>query len=170
MSISSHLTPEPEKRLWAILAAMEQSVEWTDKKIAALTALAAAQIAFANIPSGPLGFLASLSLSAAIPLGVFAFSPLTGAPKWLPFLEPRKGKPTPDDCLIIADDIVKYTHSELILRLDKYLGGGITATLYYEDLVSQILYRARLATRKRRLFKALCLLVGAAQLALLFRR
>lgn len=168
MSVSTHLTPEPERRLWLILESMTRAVEWTDQKTAALTAFALAELVFANIltPPGPFRLLSLLSLSAALPLGVFAFSPLTGAPKWFDFLEPHRGRPTVDDCLITADDLAKYSHGELIGRLEKYLGGGITSTQYYEDIIGQIVVRARLATRKQRLFRIACVLVGLGQAGL----
>lgn len=169
MSVSSHLTPEPERRLWLILESMRHSVESTDVKIAALTAFAAAEAAFlkAGAPSGTLAHLTLLSLSAALPLGVFAFSPLARTPVRLPVIDPPKDKPSIDDCLISADDLTKYPLGELIHRMDKYLGGGITATQYYEDLVSQIVGHARLAARKQHLFRAACMLVILGQLGLL---
>ena len=175
MSISTHLSPEPERRLWIILESMRLSVEWADRRTGALTAFAAAELAFVTlaVPSGPAGFLALVCLAAALPLGVFAFSPLSGKPQWLPFLEPSKDKHSVDDSLVSADDLAKYSHSELVHRLDKYLGGGITATQYHEDIVGQIVINARVATRKQRLFRMACVLVGLAQLGLLaqvFRR
>jgi len=51
--------------------------------------------------------------------------------------------------------------------LDKYLGGGITATPYHEDIVGQIVIHARIAVRKQRLFNAACVIVGIAQLGVL---
>jgi len=169
MSISTHLSPEPERRLWILLDAMQQAVQWADMRIAALTAFAAAQLAFLKLvtPSGPLGWLTLVCLCAALPLGVFAFSPLSGKPNWLPFLEPPKPKHSVDDCLVSADDLAKYTHSELIHALDKYLGGGVTATHYHEDLVGRIVINARIATRKHRLFRAACIVVGIGQIGLL---
>ncbi|MBI3552788.1 MAG: hypothetical protein HY077_09735 [Elusimicrobia bacterium] len=169
MSISSHLTPEPERRLWIILDAMRQAVESADRKVAVLTLFAAAELVFFKPAeyAGLLGTLTLIALAAALPLGVLAFSPLSGAPNWLPFIEPDKGQHSIDDCLVAADDISKYTHSELIHRFDKYLGGGITATQYHEDIVGQIVVHARIAVRKQRLFKLASLLVGAAQLGLL---
>lgn len=168
MSVSAHLTPEPERRLWLILESMRRAVDWTDLRIAALTAFAAAQLAFIKIllPVGPPGFLALVSLTAALPLGVFAFTPLKRLPKGLRFLEPTKGKMSADDSLISADDLVKYSHGDLIFRLDKYLGGGITATPYYEDIVGEILENARIAARKQRLFRAACVVVGLGQVGL----
>ncbi|MBI4802409.1 MAG: hypothetical protein HY796_07795 [Elusimicrobia bacterium] len=169
MSISTHLTPDPERRLLTLLESMRRAVGWTEKKIGALTAFAAAQLAFVRVtaPAGPPGFLAMIALGAAMALGVFAFSPLTGKPGWIPFLEPPRDIHRSDDCLVSADDLAKYSRSELVLLLDQYLGGGITATRYYEDLVGQIVINARIATRKRRLFRIACVLVGLAQLCLL---
>ncbi len=169
MSVSSHLTPEPERRLWTILEHMQHSVEWTDRKIEAITALAIVELALIRMlaPAGPSGILTLVLLSLALPLGVFAFSPLTGMPQWLYTPVPRQDKPSVDHCMIWAEDIAQYTHSELVHRLDKYLGGGITATPYHEDIVGQIVIHARIAVRKQRLFNAACVIVGIAQLGVL---
>jgi hypothetical protein len=170
MSVSAHLTPEPERRLWLILESMRHAVDSADLRIGALTAFAAAELAFIRslLPAGPLGFLVLASLTAALPLGVFAFAPMKRLPKWLQFLEPQKDKIRADDSLILVDDLVKYSHGDLIFRLDKYLGGGITATPYYEDIVGQIVENARVAARKQRLLRAACFIVGAGQLGLLW--
>ncbi|MDD5302677.1 MAG: hypothetical protein PHS14_06155 [Elusimicrobia bacterium] len=169
MSVSAHLTPEPERRLWLILESMRHAVDWADLRIGALTAFAVAELAFIKIllPVGPPGFLALVSLTVALPLGVFAFAPLKRLPKWLHFLEPHKGRMSADDSLITVDDLVKYSHGDLIFRLDKYLGGGITATPYYEDIIGQIVENARAASRKQSLFRAECVVVGIGQLGLL---
>ena len=169
MSVSAHLTPEPERRLWLILESMRHAVDGADLRVGALTGLSVIQLAFIKIllPVGLPGFLALVSLTAALPLGVFAFAPMRRLPNWLSFLEPRGGKMSADDSLISADDLVKYSHGDLIFRLDKYLGGGITATPYYEDIVGAILENARVAARKQRLFRAACIVVGVGQLGLL---
>lgn len=166
MSVSAHLTPEPERRLWLIFESMRHAVEWTELKIGALTVFAAAELSFFRITAAenPLAFAA---LTIALPLGVFAFAPLNRLPKWLAFLEPPKHKPSASDCLISPDDLAKYSHGDLIFRLDKYLGGGITATAYYEDIVGQIAEHAHVAARKQRLFRIACALVGFGQLCLL---
>lgn len=167
MSISSHLTPEPERRLWLILEHMQHAVESADRRIAAITAFAALELALLKLlmlSGGPLGLPTLALLALALPLGVFAFSPLSGKPKASFFTELHKDKPSVDHCLIWAEDIAKYTHSELVHRFDKYLGGGITATPYHEDIVGQVVVHARVAVRKQRLFTASCVLVGAAQL------
>ncbi len=169
MSVSAHLTPEPERRLWLILESMRHAVDSADLRIGAITAFAAAELAFLRIrmPADGPGFLTMAALTAALPLGVFAFTPMKRLPKWLRFLEPRHGKMSAEDSLISVDDLVKYSHGDLIFRLDKYLGGGITATPYYEDIVGQIVENARVAARKQRLFLASCVVVGAGQLGLL---
>lgn len=169
MSVSAHLTPEPERRLWLILESMRQGVESADWKIAGLTAFAALQLAIVKLvfAAGMTGLLAVVTLTAALPVGVLAFAPLTRLPKWLTFLEPSHDKIRADDCLIAAEDIIKYSHGELIFKLDKYLGGGITATPYYEDVVGEILANAKTAVRKRRLLRGVCALVGAGEFALL---
>lgn len=169
MSVSAHLTPEPERRLWLILESMRHEVDSADLRIGGLTAFAAAELAFIRIllPVGAPGFLALASLTAALPLGVFAFAPLKRLPAWLQFLEPHRTKPRVEDSLITVDDLVKYSHGDLIFRLDKYLGGGITATPYYEDIVGQIVENARVAWRKQRLLRYACFVVSLGQLGLL---
>ncbi|MFI5345841.1 MAG: hypothetical protein ACHQ51_05660 [Elusimicrobiota bacterium] len=169
MSVSAHLTPEPERRLWIILDSMRHAVEWTETKVGALTVFAAAELAFLKITaaSDPLGSLATTALTIALPLGLFAFAPLNRLPKWLAFLEPPRHRPGTADNFISPDDLAKYTHGDLIFRFDKYLGGGITATAYYEDIIGQIAESAHVAARKQRLFRLACLLVGLAQLCLL---
>ena len=162
MSVSAHLTPEPERRLWLILESMRHEVDSADLRVAAVTALAAAELAF--LKPGP--SLAAL-LGVVLPLGMFAFTPLKRLPKWLQFLETRRDKMRADDSLILVDDLVKYSHGDLIFRLDKYLGGGITATPYYEDIVGQIVENARVAARKQRLLRAACVITGLGQLGLL---
>jgi hypothetical protein len=163
VSVSAHLTPEPERRLMLMLESMRRSVEWADLKIGALTFFAAAELAFLR----PFGLLTAATLVVALPLGVFAFAPLARLPKFLSFLDEEKHKTSVNDCLIAFEDLAKYTQGELINRLDRYLGGGITATPYYEDIVGQIVESASIAARKQRLFKASCVLVGLAQLGLL---
>lgn len=165
-SVSSHLSPEPERRLLIILDHVTQTVQWTDLKIGALTAFAAAELSFLKpAASDPMGLLAAVPLALSLPLGVLGFSPLTGKPSWLPLLEPSVGGQGPEDNLISVDDLVKYTHGELVNRLDRYLGGGIVATPYHEGIVEQIVTRSRVAARKKRLFWLLCLLAGTAQVA-----
>lgn len=165
MSISTHLTPDPERRLLILLETMREAVVWTEKKTGALTVFAAGQLAwiYTAAPSGPLSIAAMASLAASLPLGVFAFSPLPGTPG------PSRGEHRSDDSYIFAEDIAKYTHSEMVLLLDRYFGGGITATRYHEDIVARIIANARAAVRKTRLFRIICLLVGVAQLCLLIR-
>jgi hypothetical protein len=166
MSISAHLTPEPERRLTLILENVRHEGEWADKKIGALTAFAAAELAFTR-SGGALGFATAVALAAALPLGVFAFAPLARLPAFLSFLDVGKHKTSVNDCLIAVEDLAKYSQGELINRLDRYLGGGITATPYFEDIVGQIASRSNVAARKRRLFRAQCALVGLAQIGLL---
>lgn len=165
MSVSTHLTPDPERRLLILRENMQEAVAWTEKKTGALAVFAAAQLAWlhAASPSGPLSLAAMASLAASLPMGIFAFSPLTDRPG--PSIGPHRS----DDSLILAEDLAKYTSTEMILLLDRYFGGGITATQYYEDIVAQIVVSARAAVRKGRLFRLACLLVGIAQLCLLAR-
>ena len=169
MSVSSHLTPEPERRLWAILEFLRASVALADRQLLSLSVFAALELLLLKqgMTVGFCGWLGSLALVAAAPFGLFAFAPLTRLPAWLSFLEPGKGRQSIDDSFITADDLTKYAQGELILKMDRYLGGGITATQYHEDLVAEIGNQARLGARKRRLLLIECALVGVGQLALL---
>ncbi len=167
MSVSSHLTPEPERRLRLILEDMRHAAAAQETRVGALTAFAAGELFLlkALAPSG-WGLGARILLAAALPLGVYAFAPMRGSPDEFPFRKPKE-HPRDTDALVGAEALAKHSHSELIRRLDFYLGGGVTATPYYEDLVGQIVAAARVASRKRMLLKALSALVGVAQLALL---
>lgn len=165
MSISTHLTPDPERRLLILRESMHEAVVWVEKKTGAITVFAAGQLAwlYTAATAGPLYMAAMAALAASLPLGVYAFSPLIGKPG------PSKGPHRSDDSFIAAEDLAKYTHAEMVLLLDRYFGGGITATRYYEDIVAQIIANARAAVRKTLLFRTTCLLVGIAQLCLLLR-
>ncbi len=169
MSVSSHLTPEPERRLWAILDFLRASVATADWQLLALSVLAVLETLLLRQsgPSGFCGWLGSHALVLAAPFGLLGFSPLVRFPDWLGFLEPKRGRQSVDDSFITAEDLQKYAHGELILKMDRYLGGGITATQYHEDLVAEIGVQARLSARKRRLLLIQCALVCAGQLALL---
>lgn len=171
MSISSHLTPEPERRLWAILDTMRRQVEWTDAKLAVLLLIAALEGAFIGVtgPSGVFGRACLAAFGLTLLVAVFALLPLLRTPKWLPFLEPLGEKAIPADNLLSAEALSKLTFTEAIQLLDRYLGGGITATQYHEDLVREAVGHARVAVRKRRLFTAACVLAVLGQLALLGR-
>jgi hypothetical protein len=170
-SVSSHLTPEPERRLWIILDNMRQAVDAADRRVAFVTLFAAAELFFVKPGEygGLVGTLTAVALTAALPLGILALSPLTSALKWLPAFSMQSSKHAIEDCLVAPEEIAKYSHAELIHRYDKYLGGGITATQYHEDICGQIVVQARAATRKQLLFRFSCLIVGAAQLGLFFR-
>ena len=171
MSVSSHLNPEPERRLWIVHRNMRRAIERTEIKLGGLMAFSAAQMALIKIlvPGSPLAYPALALLSAVLPIGLIALSPLIEAQRQLPVLDPRMDKRHADDCLIVPHDIAKYPQIELVIRLDKYLGGGVTATPYYEDIVGQIAVSARIATRKRRLFLAACIPAGIVQLGLLWQ-
>ncbi|NNN04607.1 MAG: hypothetical protein HKL90_01765 [Elusimicrobia bacterium] len=171
MSVSAHLSPEPERRLWAILDGVRRTVERTEAKLGALTVLAFAELALIAlaVPDGALSTAAVSLLGACLLIGALAAAPLSRLPPPLSFLEPRKDKTSVNDCLIAAEDLSKYTQNELTARLDKYLGGGLTATPYHEDIVGQIVRGATVAARQRRLLGATCLLVAGGQLCLLGR-
>lgn len=170
-SISAHLSPEPERRLRLILDDMTRSVGWADLRIGALTAFAAAEAAFvfAAVPAGPAASAALAALGAALPLGILGFTPLTWVPRGLAFIDPPKTAPLPLDILIAPESLAGCSRRELTIVLDRYLGGGITATPYFEDLVAMIISAARASWRKQRLFNLSCILVGSGQIAILFR-
>lgn len=160
-SVSSHLTPEPERRLWLILDSMRQEADGADLRAGFLILAAALELGLLR-PAGP----AAWALLASLPLSVLCLSPWSRSRPVMSLLAPGRAKPTPDDSLISPEEVTKYSLGELIHKLDRYLGGGITATQYYEDLVSQILAWARLSQVKRRLLAAGTALVGLGQLLL----
>ena len=171
MSVSSHLTPDPERRLRVIHGNIRDSLNRADLKLGALTLFAAVQMAVVRFvaPEGAASHIALLALCAALPVGVFGFSPFVETPEPLPLLEPRGDKPHPGDSLVSESDIARYSQLELTGFLDRYLGGGITATPYYEDIVAQIITGARIVARKRRIFGGACVLAALAQLCLFAR-
>ncbi len=144
------------------------SLNRTDRKLGAITIFAAAQMAVIKFvsPEGALSYLSLLALCAVLPAGIFGISPFIETPGPLPLLDPVN-KPRAADSLLNEHDIAGYSQLELVSFLDRYLGGGITATPYYEDIVAQIVIGARIATRKRRLFGSACVITAAAQLCLL---
>jgi hypothetical protein len=169
MGVSSHLTPEPEHRLWLIHGNLLRCCERGDVKLLSLSFLCAAQIALVRYaaPAGAFSVLSMCLLAAALPLALAAVSPFVEAQRQLPLLDPSLALRRQGDSLISAVDIAKYPQVELVVLLDRYLGGGITATPYYEDIIAQIILSARIVTRKRRLLAAACVLAGTAQLCLL---
>jgi len=168
MSISSHLAPDPERRLRVIHENIHNALKHADRKLGAITLFAAVQMAVVRIvaPEGEMGSIALLALCAALLLSLLGISPFIENSKPLPLLEPRKDLPHAGDSLINEYNIARCSQIELTNFLDKYLGGGITATRYYEDIIAQILIGARITTRKRRLFGSVCVLAGMAQLCL----
>ncbi len=168
MSVSSHLTPEPERRLWAILDSLRASVAAADWQLLALTAFSAAEALLLRF-TGPGEAAGSFVLAVAACLGLAAFVARPKLPGNGTRLDPARGKQSVDDSLITAEDLAKYAHGELILKMDRYLGGGITATQYHEDLVAEIGVNARLAVRKRRMLVILGGVVLLGQLCLLGR-
>jgi len=169
MSVSSHLTPDPERRLWVIHEDIYKSLEWTDMKLGALTAFAAGQMAVIRFitPESAPGLAALAALCAALPAGILGCSPFIETLRPIPLLDARENKPRTGDSPFNAYDLARYSQLELTNFLDRYLGGGITATPYYEDIVAKIVIGARIAARKRRLFAGVCVLATAAQLCLL---
>lgn len=163
MSVSAHLSPEPERRLWLILESQRLLMDGADARIGGLAVLCALELGLLK-PAG----LVAAPLAAAVAATALAWLPVARLAKPLSFLEDKR-KARNDDNLIAPEDLVKYSHGELIFRLDKYLGGGITATPYYEDLVGRILEHAWQAARKRAALKLVCVLAAAGQLGLLWQ-
>lgn len=159
MSVSSHLSPEPERRLWLIHEHLRGEAERCDWKLAALAALCALEAAAAPAP-------ARAALAAVVAVALLSLLPGARKARPLPFIDPEPGRHSVDDSLLSADDLTKYAVGDLILKLDRYLGGGITATPYYEDLVAEIARAARRAARQRRLLTAAAVLAAAAQVLL----
>jgi hypothetical protein len=144
MSVSSHLTPEPERRLWLILEEVRGEAE---------------------LLRAPEPARAPLALSAAA--GVLALLPFSRKPRCVPLLDPKPARASADDRLISPRDLIKYAYGELVLKLDRYLGGGVSATPYYEDIVAEIGHNARRAARKRRVLKLAALLAALGQFTLI---
>jgi len=169
MSVSSHLNPEPERRLWIIHESLRRDLEWTDVKSSVLAALAAGQAVAAGVAGdGALAAACVAALSLASLFAVLGLSPLAEWRRHLPVGGAARGAPAaPGDSMLSVRDLARYTQMELVTVLDRYLGGGITATQYYEDIVGRIAFCARIAARKRRFFLVSCLLAALAQPALL---
>jgi len=160
MSVSSHLTPEPERRLWLILEHVRGEAERADWKLAALALLCAVEAAAVPPP-------ARAASAAAAAAAVLALLPSSRKPRRWPALDPAPARPNADDSMISYLDIPKYALGELVLKLDRYLGGGVSTTPYYEDLVAEIGLQARVASRKRRLLWLCGALAALAQVALI---
>jgi hypothetical protein len=175
MSVSSHLTPDPERRLWVIYTRVQDLLASTEKKLWLFTFLAAAQVALARFASpGGLPAYLSIVLSAlALPLGALALSPFLDNPRPSLSQKPGPGKKGTAYSLLRERDLAGFSQADLTITLDKYLGGGVTAIPYYDDIIDQIVLGARSAVRKETLLRLLCSLVLAGQLlflaALLFR-
>ncbi len=170
MSVSSHLNPEPERRLWIIHENLKRTLEWTDVKSACVAAFCAAQAlaAVRFLPGGGALSFASASLSLGALAGLLGLSPLVEMRRKVPLADAGRDKRPTGDPLLSPQEIARYPQMELVILLDRYLGGGITATPYYEDIVGEIVACARVTVRKRRFFWAACALAAAAQPALLF--
>lgn len=156
--ISSHLSPEPERRLWIIHENLRHEQERSEAKLALAGALALAQLwAVHHSP-------AALVLGAAFLICLLGAT--AGRWRWLSFLDPQERKDAADDNIVTPEGLAKYTHGDLIARFDKFLGGGITNTKYFEDLIGEIAALAKTAWRKQKLFRAACVLLWLGQLAL----
>lgn len=135
----------------------------------ALAALAALELGLSGFLPAPyeITYALRLLLGAVLPVCVFALSPLVENPAKVPLADPPGERPRREDSLLTAEDLARYPQMELVIVLDRYLGGGITATQYYEDIVGLIVKSARVGVRKARLFGAASIMALAAQLLLL---
>ena len=159
LSVSSHLTPDPEKRLGRMLDNLSRQQNMADFKLCTAAAIAAIEM-FAVYPSHT---GTEFFLSIVILLALFGISPITEKSCCVKFLD-RDMSELPDDYLIDENDLSKYSRSELVNFLDKYLGGGISATPYYEDLVSRISYSALALLRKKYVYLACFAVMSVAQI------
>ena len=170
MSVSSHLTPDPERRLRIIHDGISYSLRQTDLKLGAAALLAVLQAVAVRLvaPDGASAWAALVLFCAVLPVCFAGASPFMETSRPVPLLDRRGSRRVPDS-LLTERDIAECSQLELTNFLDRYLGGGITATPYYEDIVSRIVMDARVSSRKRRLLAAACYLSIAAQLCLLTR-
>ncbi len=164
MSISSHLSPDPERRLWVIHDTVRRAAEWTDLKLGLVGLLAVLELPWLAgfFKEGWPAYTAVGLLCAALALVLAALSPFTALDRQLPLLDQPVGKVRQEDSLVLPEDLARSPYSELVFRMDRYLGGGITAIKIYEDIVARIIAASRSAVRKTRLLSAAC---GAAILA-----
>lgn len=159
-SVSSHLSPEPERRLWIIFELMQDAAASAEQRLAAIAGLAVLELALLR-PGGA----GALILALCVPVALLGLYPLRRLPPALAFLEPPKD--ASGVSLVTPEDIAKCLLVDLIHRMDRYLGGGVTSTQYYEDIVAEILAQAYLAVLKRRVLRAVCVAVALAQLLVL---
>lgn len=169
MSVSSHLNPEPERRLWTIHDNMRLAAVIADSKLGAMAFFALLEIALLRLDAA-FGLLATaivFLMAVVLLICLFAVSPFVETAARAPLRDHRLEHEGADS-LITARDLASRPHIELVNRLDRYLGGGVTATPYYEDIVGRIAVTARAVVRKQRLFSVSCVLALASQLLLAF--
>lgn len=159
LSVSSHLTPDPEKRLRNLYAYLSDELRFMDYKLFFIVLASLVELSALVRYSTYASVLLCFIIMAAL-LGI---SPLTEIPQKIKFLDIDSAK-NPDSIIIGANDIAGYSCAELVNFLDRYLGGGISATPLYEDIVSRILITSRVTVRKRKLFFSSCVLLAAMQL------
>ncbi len=171
MSVSSHISPEPERRLWIMHGNMRRAAGRADIKLGAIAffSLFEAALLRADAAGSPLALAALMTLCLVLPLCILGVSPFIETPGPLPLLD-RMPKPAKGDAFVAPYDLAKYSSLELPIILDRYLGGGVTAPTYHEDIVGQVVLGARMTVRKERLLGAACALALPAQalIAVLF--
>jgi len=153
LSVSSHLTPDPEKRLGRMLAGIENHRRTADFRLAVMSVVCAVELIPAALAGGTAGGVAGVLLCAALAASAAGLSPFAEFAGKSGVFGETAGKP-PDNYLVNEQDIVKYSHSELVDFLDRYLGGGVSATPYYEDIVSRVSSVSLITLRKRRILAA----------------
>ncbi len=168
MSVSAHLTPEPERRLWTLVEAARETAARRTRAAAALGGLASLELAAAALAPhrGAALRAASLAAAACAVSAACALAAREASAARLPILDAAPGPTSANDDLLSVRDVSRYTRAELVHRLDRYLGGGVTSTPYYEDIIGRLSRAATAAERARRLLAACAALFSAAQVLL----
>jgi|GEM_PF-693612 len=150
LSVSSHLTPDPEKRLLAIKESIREEIKSTENKLcfSAFLSVLMAFLSFSLLGNGPFPVTASLLSMLALTVSMTAMSQFVERHGRIYCLDGKRKEKTPEYILDEAD-LTEFSRLELVNFLDKYLGGGITAMDYYEDIVARVLLSARVCVRKK---------------------
>lgn len=159
LSVSSHLTPDPERRLRRMLESLQNKQTALEHKLFFSALIAVIELFAVSRPIVLVELLLCLTIFFAF-IGMSALIDFDGKMK---FLDNCDMEP-PDDYIFDENDLSRYSKAGLVNFLDKYLGGGISATPYYEDLVSRIATLARKLVRMQRVFLIVCLLICIAQI------
>ncbi len=148
---------------------MRRAAVIADFKLGALAFFSLLEIALLRLDSA-FGLIATaivFLMAVVLVICLFAVSPFVETVARAPLRDHRLDQDGADS-LISARDLASRPHMELVNQLDRYLGGGVTATPYYEDIVGHIAVTARAVVRKQRLFSLSCVPALLAQLLLAF--